>query len=152
MEIIERLLYYLKIEKYTVKQAMSESYEEVIAVRKKVADGATSGYTCYMSQKTILKRLNDICETLKRAKDPMSARSHCEKWHLCKDKLFDISKTDINDHLCQKDFEFIQDQKGPQQATFGGKDMKLDKQSKDVYTEKSLLKNKQKPQTLNENC
>ena len=61
---------------------------------------------------------------LKRTEDPTSARSHRETWHLCVDKLFDISKNDIKDHLCE-DFKFIQNQKGPRQATFGGTDMKL---------------------------
>ena len=40
-EVIGRFFYYLKVEKYTEKQAMSKSYNEVIAVSKKVADGAT---------------------------------------------------------------------------------------------------------------
>ena len=39
---------------------MSESYGKVIAVWKKVADGATLGYTCYMSRKAVLKRQNDL--------------------------------------------------------------------------------------------
>ena len=65
---------------------MSESYDEVIAVWKKVADGATSGYTCYMRQKTVLTRLNDFYEMLKRAEDPkFGGKSHREKWHLCVD-------------------------------------------------------------------
>ena len=112
-EVIGRFLYYLKVEKYTVKQAMSESYDKVIAVGKEVADG----YTCYLSRKTLLKRLNDLYELLKRAEDPKSARSHREKWHLCVSKLFDILKNDIKDHLCEEDFEFIQDQKWPRQIT-----------------------------------
>ena len=58
---------------------MSESYDEVIAVWKKVVDGVTSGYTCYnMSRKTVLKMLNDLYEMLKRAEDQKSARSHRE--------------------------------------------------------------------------
>ena len=122
-EVIERFLYYLKVKKYTVKQTMIESYDEVIAVWRKNADGATSSYTGYMSRKIVLKRLNDLYEMLKRAEDPKSDRSHREKWHLCVDKLFDISKNDIKDHLCKEDFEFIQDQKGPRQPTFGGKDI-----------------------------
>ena len=96
---------------------MSESYDKVIVVGKKVADGATSGYTCYGSRKTVLKRLNDLYELLKRAEDPKSARSHREKWHLCVSMLFEILKNDIKDHLCEEDFEFIQDQKGPRQIT-----------------------------------
>ena len=93
-EGIGRFLYYLKVEKYIIKQAMSESYDEVIAVWKKVAHGATSGYTCYVSQKTVLKRLNDLYELLKRAEDPKSARTHRENWRLCVGNLFDISKND----------------------------------------------------------
>ena len=120
---------------------MSESYDEVIAVWKKVTDEATSCYTCNMSRKTVLKRLNDLYEMLKRAEDPKSARSHREKWHLCVDKLFDISKNDIKDHRCEEDFEFIQDQKGSRQATVGGKDMKLDKRIKGrLYREESTQK------------
>ena len=84
-EVIGRFLYYLKVEKYTVKQAMSESYDKVIAVWKKVADGATSGYTCNINRKTVLKKLNDLYEMLKRAEDPKCARSHREKWHFCVD-------------------------------------------------------------------
>ena len=43
-----------------MKQAKNESYDEVIGVWKKVADGATSGYTCYMSRETVSKKLNDL--------------------------------------------------------------------------------------------
>ena len=64
-EGIARFLCYLKVERYTVKQAMSESYDEVNAVWKKVGDEATSGYICYMSRKTALKRLNDLHGILK---------------------------------------------------------------------------------------
>ena len=35
-EVSRRFLYYLKVEKYTAKQAMSESFDEVIAVWKKL--------------------------------------------------------------------------------------------------------------------
>ena len=81
---------------------MSESCDEVIAAWKIVADGATSGYTSYTSRKTVLKRLNDLYEMLKRAEDPKSARSHREKWRLCVDKLFDIPKNDIKDIFAKK--------------------------------------------------
>ena len=101
-EVVGRFLYYLKVEKYTVMQATSESYDEVIAVWKKVSDGAASDYICYMSQNTVLKRLNDLYEMLKRVEDPKSARSHREKWHLRVDKLFDITKNDVKKHLLRR--------------------------------------------------
>ena len=63
-------------------------------------------------------------ELLTRVKDSEAAVKHQEKWHMCIDKLFDISKKDIDKHLSAKDHLFIQDQKGLRKSTFGGKDLK----------------------------
>ena len=49
---------------------------------------------------------------LTRAEDPKAAAKPQEKWHMCVDKLFDISK-DIEKHFSAQDYLFIQDQKGP---------------------------------------
>ena len=111
-EVIGRFLYYLKVDKYTVKQPMSESYDEVIAVWKKVADGAASAHTCYMSRKTVLKRLNDLNKMLKRAENPKSARSHREKWHLSVDKLFDRSKMILKTIFAKKTSKSYKIRKG----------------------------------------
>jgi len=90
---------------------------------------------------------------LKKAEDPKSARIHCENWHSCLDKLFDISKDDIKKHLCDEDYNFIQDQKGLRRATFGGKDVKLGKRIKarlqrEESTEKRKKKSKDEQELL----
>ena len=54
-DVVGRFLYHLKIKKYSVKNAMSATYNEIIAVWKKVAQGATPGYTCYLSRNTDVK-------------------------------------------------------------------------------------------------
>jgi len=143
-DVIGRFLYYLKIKKYTLKKSLNASYEEVIAVWKKVSDGATPGYTCYMSRKTVLKKLTDLYDMLKKAEDAKSAQSHREKWISYVDKLFDIAKDDVKEHLCDKDYKFLLDQKGPRQATFGGKDVKLRKQIKRRISREESAKKRQK--------
>ena len=124
---------------------MSATYEEVIVVWKKVAKGATVGYTCYVSRKTVLKRLSDLYEMLKKAEDPKAATKHHDKWLMYTDKLFDISKDDIKQHLCAEDYNFIQDQKGPRRATFGRKDTKLVKKLKCQLSREELLEKKSIP-------
>ena len=60
-DVIEGICYHLKIKKYTLK-TMSATYDEITAVWKKVARGATPGYTCFLSKNTVLKKLNDLFE------------------------------------------------------------------------------------------
>ena len=62
-DVFEHFLHHLKIKKYAVKKATSATYEKIIAVWKKVAQGAI--YTCYLSRSTILKKLNDFYKVLK---------------------------------------------------------------------------------------
>ena len=73
-----------------------------------------------LSRNTVLKKLSDLYEMLTREKDPKAAVKHQEKWHMCVDKLFDISQKDIDKHLSAKDYLFIQDQKGPRKITSRG--------------------------------
>ena len=44
------------------------------------------------------------------------------KWHMCVDKLFDISRKDIDKQLSAEDYLLIKDQKGPRTSTFAGED------------------------------
>ena len=74
-----------------------------------VAQSATSGYTCCLSRNRVLKKFSDLYEMLKRAEDPKSVVKHQEKWHMCVDKLFDISKKDIDKNLSAEDYLFIDD-------------------------------------------
>ena len=65
---------------------------------------------------------------------------HQEKWHMCVDKLFDLSKKDFDKHLSTKDYLFIQNQKGPRKSTFGGKNLKQVKKLKRQLSKKELIK------------
>ena len=67
-DVVGRFLYHLKIKKYSVKKAMSATYYEIIAVWKKVVQGATAGYTCYLSRIAVLMKLSDFYEMLKKRK------------------------------------------------------------------------------------
>ena len=78
----------------------------------------------------VLKKLTDLYEMLKRAEEPKAVVKHKEKLHMCVDKLFDISKKDIDKHLSAEDYLFIQNQKGLCKSTFGGKYLILVKQLK----------------------
>ena len=49
---------------------------------------------------------------------------------MCVDKLFDISKKDIDKQLSAEDYLLIEDQKGPRKSTFAGEDQQLVKQLK----------------------
>ena len=67
---------------------MSATYDEIIAVWKKVAQGAIPGYTCYLSGNKVLKKLSDVYNMLKRAKDPKPAAKHQEKiTYMCVDNF-----------------------------------------------------------------
>ena len=46
------------------------------------------------------------------------------------DKLFDISKPDVQAHINAEDFAFLQDQRGARKATFGAKDLASIQKSK----------------------
>ena len=61
---------------------------------------------------------------LKGAQDAKAAVKHQEKWHMCVDRRFGISKKNIDKHLSAKDYLFIQDQKGFRKSTFEGKQLK----------------------------
>ena len=88
---------------------------------EKVAEGASPGYTCYVSRKTMRKKMSNLHQMLKKSwrSDPTEAN-----------KLFDISRDDIDQRFCVEDYNFIRDQKGLYQATFGGKGAKLAKKLK----------------------
>ena len=77
---------------------------KIIDVQKKVAQGATPGYTCCLSRNMVLKKLTDLYEMLKRVEEPKAVVKHQEKWQMCVDKLFDISKKDIDKHLSAEDY------------------------------------------------
>ena len=98
--IVGHFLYYLATNKYT-KKAMSAIY-----VWKKAEQVATPGYICYLSRNTVLEKLGDLYDMLKRAEDPKADVKHQERWHLCIDKLFDLSKKDVDKYLFVKDYLF----------------------------------------------
>ena len=58
---------------------MRAAYDKIIVVWKNAAQGATAGYTCYLSRNTVLKKFSDLYEMLKRAEDPRDAVKHQEK-------------------------------------------------------------------------
>ena len=60
------------------------------------------------------------------------------------DKLFDVSKKNIDKHFSAEDYLFIQDQKGLRKSTFGGKDLKLVKQVKRQLAKKELIGKRRK--------
>ena len=107
----------LKSWKCSAKKAINATYDEAIEMWKKVADDASPSYTCYVSRNTVRKKRSNLYQMLKKARDPIPKR-----------KFFDTSK-DINQRLCVKDYNFILDQKGLGQATFGEKGVKLVKKT-----------------------
>ena len=67
---------------------------------EKVDEGASPGYTCDVSRKTVRKKRCNLYEMLKKAKYLKAAN-----------KLFDISRDNIDQRLCVEDYNFILDQK-----------------------------------------
>ena len=43
------------------------------------AQDATPGYTCYLSKNTVLIKMSDFFEMLKKTEDPKAAVKHLEK-------------------------------------------------------------------------
>ena len=59
--------------------------------------------------------------------------------------MFDISKPDAREHLKDKDFLFLQDQRGPRKFTFGKKNMELDRRLfRKRHTEEAFDRRKRK--------
>ena len=81
---------------------------------------------------------------LKIVEDPKAALKHREKWHMCVDELFHLSKKGIDKHLSARDHLFIRDQKGARKSTFGGKDLKLVKQLKRQLSIGELIEKRRK--------
>ena len=63
-----------KIWKCTTKKAISATYDEVIEMWKKVVEGASHGYTCYVSRKTMRKKMRNLDQIPKKAEDPIPKR------------------------------------------------------------------------------
>ena len=60
--------------KCTTKKAISSTYDEVIKMWKKVVEGASPGYTYYVSRKTMRKKISNLHQILKKAEDPIPKR------------------------------------------------------------------------------
>ena len=110
------------------KKAISAAYDEVIEMWEKVVEGASPGYTCYVSRKTMRRKMSNLHQILKKVKDPIPEAN----------KLFDISRNDIDQRYCVEDYNFILHQKGLHQATFGGKGAKLVKKLKRKLSRKRI--------------
>ena len=60
--------------KCSTKKAISATYDEGIEMWEKVVEGASPGYTCYVSRKTMRKKMSNLHQILKKAEDPSPKR------------------------------------------------------------------------------
>ena len=62
LDVMQRFLYYFKCENLSNQKSINRTFDEVVLLWKKVAEGSTGGYTCYVSLNTIESKLSKLWE------------------------------------------------------------------------------------------
>ena len=61
-EVMQRFLHHFKYEKLSKQKSINRTCDEVILLRKKVANGSTPGYTCYMTLNAVKAKMTKLWE------------------------------------------------------------------------------------------
>ena len=155
-EVMQRFLHYFKYEKLSKHKYINRTCDEVILLWKKVADGSTPGYICYMTLNTVKVKMTKLWEEYRatqawgeRCLDKRTnASAYAAPYKEKPNTLFDIAKPNIEHKLREDDWKFIQDQRNERHLTFGMRDTKLLKDTPRTGSPKSKESTRRKEENI----